>query len=253
MHRYLRGAPGFAAGPMKEYHVWNGICLPDEALPAFEGDKAGKKARIRAEFIASPGRYFDHFAELLSAPRAAITADVTPAYAALPASALARIRGGFAARGIRVKAVFLMRDPVERAWSALRMYRRKGLLPGILDGAGDDDALLARFAQSDHALRRGRYEHTVEALDRTFAPEEIYFGFYEDLFEPERIDALSRFLSIPSRPEAREDRYNVSPRTQTLSPTAHRAVRDAYGETLRFCANRFPQVRRLWGSYAEID
>ena len=59
-----------------------------------------------------------------SRPTIRLTADITPGYAALPAERLAMIRAGFESRGVRPAAVYLLRDPVERIWSAARMDMR---------------------------------------------------------------------------------------------------------------------------------
>lgn len=249
LHRYLRGSSGFAAGPMKEYHVWNGVYPGPEPLPPFDGAAAAEKEALRRQFIAEPERYFDHFAALLAQPDMRVAADITPAYAALSAEALNRIQSGFATRGIAVKVVFLMRDPVERAWSALRMYRQRGLLPQGLDRDADDDALLPAFAASGVALRRGRYEKTIAAVEETFPREDTYIGLYEMLFSPGGVEAISRFLNIPARPEAREERHNVTQRKATLSHRARREVACTYRDTLDFCAERFPQTRTVWSSY----
>lgn len=70
-------------------------------------------------------RYYGYFANLLAAPDIRLTGDITPSYSGLSAATLAEIRDGMATRGVPTRVVFMMRDPVERSWSALRMSRRE--------------------------------------------------------------------------------------------------------------------------------
>src|SRR3712207_8251355 len=49
----------------------------------------------------------------------------TTLFRSLGAERLARIREAFDARGVRTVAIFLMRDPVERIWSQIRMQKRR--------------------------------------------------------------------------------------------------------------------------------
>jgi hypothetical protein len=51
-----------------------------------------------------------------------VTGDITPDYAGLNRNILEAIREKFSREGVNVKALILMRDPVERCFSAVRMY-----------------------------------------------------------------------------------------------------------------------------------
>lgn len=251
LHRYLVSAPSFARGAMKEYHVWDELHRCDRPnVLELEGEDIQDREALRSRLIADPDSYFDHFAALLEQPGKRLTADITPAYASLPEEAFARIREGFRKRDIAVKVVFLMRDPVERCWSAARMYRRKSLSVAGLDPAlGEADFVLA-YASGDHAQRRGRYERSVKTVEDVFAPSEMFFGFYEELFASESVERLSEFAGIESRPEQARGEYNVSPKDRDLPADVKSAVARLYEPTLRFCAERFPHTRSLWESYS---
>ena len=69
--------------------------------------------------------YFDHF-DYIHTRDKNIThvSDITPDYALLPTQVFYFIKKGLEQKGFNVKVVFLMRDPVERAWSQLRMINR---------------------------------------------------------------------------------------------------------------------------------
>lgn len=250
LHRYLGGAGEFAAGPMKEYHVWNAIYRIDGAdVPTLEGSDTAAREALRQRMIAAPDAYFDHFAELLEQNGKTIAADITPAYSALPPEALERICSGFQARGIAVKAVFLIRDPVERCWSAARMYRRKQLSVAGLSPALGEAEFVRAYAASAHSQNRGRYEATIRHVERAFASGDCFFGIYEELFERASVNALSAFLGVRPRPEAAGTAHNVSPKHSELPLDVQREVATAYAETLAVCAERFPRTCALWRSY----
>src|SRR3954451_14413565 len=118
LHRYLEASPQCDPGFRKEYHVWDALDLESGRLARERIEKQGGR---RAEFLVEPERYFDYFAGLLEPDAIRLTADITPAYAALSVERLRMVRDGFTARGVRQVAVYLVRDPVERIWSAARL------------------------------------------------------------------------------------------------------------------------------------
>ena len=155
-------------------------------------ERIEKQGGQRAEFLHEPDRYFDYFSGLLEPPAIRLTADITPGYAALSAERLTMIRAGFASRGVRPAAVYLLRDPVERIWSAARMdMRRRG-----------DEAPRTRDPGQPHVRRdpmyadRTRYDLTMDALEEAFPREDVFYGFYERLFSAETLAPLCEFLGI---------------------------------------------------------
>ena len=180
LHDYLAASPACDPGFRKEYHVFDGLDLPSEAWmrrrvvaragKAVEALERGVPANVdalrQAAFYADPTTYFDYFTSLLARPGVSLTCDITPSYALLPATRLASIRDGFAERGVPTVPVFLLRDPVERIWSMVRMnqQRRPDDFPGPTS-----DWVRRLYAQDDHALRT-RYDLTLTALDEAFGP-----------------------------------------------------------------------------------
>lgn len=238
---------------MKEYHVWDAVYGTDEqGPPPLEGEDTAEREALRNKLIADPEKYFEYFERLLDQPDIILAADITPAYAALPALALERIRDGFHARGIDVKVVFLMRDPVERCWSAARMYRRKRLDLQRLDPALDEPEFVLAYAQTLHAQRRGRYEQTVASVERAFVADQIFYGFHETLFDDHTVASLSDFLGVAPRPDLADRTFNVSPKGAGLPDEIQSAIARFYGETLRFCRERFPESAALWSSYSLV-
>lgn len=253
---YLNIQPDSDLGPLKEYHVWDARDVPglgyfsERGLLGRARRRLGRRRRghraagdpLRERMQRDPEVYFDHFAGLLAAPGVRLTADITPSYGALGAGSLARIRDGFGARGIEVRVVFLMRDPVQRCHSAV-MLRRHAARFRPLRGT---EAELRRYARSPQARLRTDYPRTLAAIDAVFGPEETFLGFYETLFTVAEVERLSAFLGIEPDPGRALNRVHAITPTTPLSPRTTAAVRAQYADVYDACAARFPQTRELW-------
>ncbi|MCS6931609.1 MAG: sulfotransferase [Acetobacteraceae bacterium] len=88
-----------------------------------------------------------------------LAGEVTPEYALLPRAGLAHIRR----LNPRMKAVLLLRDPIARSWSHLRM---------LAEGRSDFDHLSA--ARSPDILARADYAATIARWREAFGPETLH-------------------------------------------------------------------------------
>lgn len=262
LHDHLAASPQCAEGYRKEYHVFDALDLPTEqwkvdniaqrarreARRAVAGEPVDASALHRASMLYEPLFYFDHFVGLLARdPRTTMTLDMTPDYAMLSAERLRWVRDGFAARGVRTVSVFLMRDPVERIWSHIRMEksRRPQRYPG--DSA---EHLREVFAHPTYAART-RYDHTLRVLDEVFEPDELHHGFYETLFTAEQVRAVSELVGIEPRTASFDKRVNASPKASAVLPEdVERTVAEHYREVYVAVARRFPDVDlpQIWPS-----
>ncbi len=258
---YLRGSPAFAGGFRKEYHVFDVLQPPIEPARRVKvlaraardlerlqrGEATGGAPLHIAAMLADQERYFDYFAGLLAqTPGARVTGDLTPNYAMLDATTLTRIREGFAVRGVRVVAVFLMRDPIERLWSASRMHVERGADPEADAGA----RVLERYRERSYEGRT-RYDRTLETLDAAFPPDETYVGFYERLFTDRATRAICRLAGLEHHAPDVERRSNATSRDgASLPETTVRTVAEHYADVYRTVARRFPDedLTALWPS-----
>ena len=224
LHQQLQARVDTDFGVLKEYHVHDARTVP--ALARFRRIEMSlsrprswiqPRSWMRQLFISQPGLYYDYFAWLLRMPRrngghVSLTGDITPSYAALSADTLQVIQTSFQQRGIAVKPVFLMRDPIERLISSQRMKQRK---LGQRDAASEIAALRRRMRKAP-GLRSG-YGRTLNNLRESFGLEHCYLGLYETLFQRESYAELCRFLSLPYSEPAWHQRVNVSA-TSTAIP-----------------------------------
>jgi hypothetical protein len=261
LHDYLASSPQCATGYRKEYHVFDSVDLPDlawmrhrilgRARQSLDDLEAGRPADAtflhQASLIADPSTYADYFTGLLrSRPGTTMTLDMTPNYGLLGAERLRGVRESFADLGVRCVSVFLMRDPVERIWSQVRMQQRRR--PQQNPGSAED-LVLARYAEPEYDVRT-RYERTLAALDAAFPASEVHVGFYETLFEPGSLAAVCALAGIEPPPADTETRRNASPKSAPLPESTVRDVAGHFRTTYEAVAARFPQVdlAALWPS-----
>jgi hypothetical protein len=114
--------------------------------------------------------------------------EFTPSYALLPREGFAEILEAFP----EARFIFVMRDPVDRMWSAARVSMMKD---------PDFDASTSRLRRT--LMRASEYETTLAVLDEVVPPEQLFMCFYEDLFVDDKVMRdLAVFLGLePIAPE----------------------------------------------------
>lgn len=256
---YLNRQAGSDFGRLGEYQVWEhrlGGVFARYAVPqpsGLERLRANAKRmlgasepaqHLRWRLQSSPEAYFDYFAQRLARPGICRTGDISPSYAALPTDMLVMIREGMALRGITCKALFSMRDPVDRLRSHMRMEMAKGRLP-----ASDDNAApLRAFYANDEARARSRYDETITALTAAFAEEDIHLCLFEELFTPKGIKALARFADVPVEETAGSTAVNARAKGSDLPEDLMAEIAQHYAPVYHRVAERFPQIATLWPS-----
>lgn len=220
LYRYLAAHPDCALRSIKELHFFDSV--DDRKSRDFYLRDLDRKAETIERRIAGAegGEQTDHIlhlADLRSYARilksqdeaaylsylsdtrgeARVVGDITPAYGLLPAHRLAHM-----ARLTRdVRMVYLMRDPVDRLWSHVRMIARR---------RSEDDRAAAELADvildrvlcggEDHITLRGDYRGVIEKLAEAVDPERAFVCTCEDLFEGAALEGLCDFLGIAPLP-----------------------------------------------------
>jgi hypothetical protein len=247
LSHYLDQAPNVRRGFTKEYHIWDALTLPtcrghriDRSTILARRTWRRRRVLQRWWMQHNQDAYFDYFARL-SRSSGKLTYDITPSYSGLSVETLETIRRGFEDRGLHVKVVFLLRDPLERCWSAVRMDIRNYGSGGL-----SEQELLARLYPTEGVRLRTRYDETILRLEAVFRAEDIHVDAYERLFEPESIERLSRFLGVPVRTDLAETSFNVSRKSVDLDPWLKREIVLHFAEVYDFCFARDPGLRALW-------
>lgn len=249
--------PDVLAPPVKELHGFDTHFRLD-LLPAFRLEQrrvllAQRTPRafldhLRLYLARHDLRFYRRFFRSVArrgGPAWRVTMDITPAYAMLDGAQLTVARDLLRSEGYDVKVAFLMRDPVERLYSALRMHDR--------DGYGGDVKARDRFRSAYRSApneARTRYEWTLDAIDQAFPPEDQFLGFYEELFQPSQVDAVCEFLGLSSMAADFETRVNATEGQGHLDTGSIAEARAYYDETYKVCMRRFGEdrIRRLWAN-----
>jgi hypothetical protein len=177
----------------KQYYVRRvsstaGLCLPD--FLGIGAQKAGTTwlyDNLSAHpdlFLPRPKElhYFDRtfheslrsYAARFAAGSGKVKGEVTPAYGILPPRRIRFIRTVMP----DVRLVFLMRNPIERAWSHAVMIlatKTKRRVEDVPEGE-----FYAQFT-GDSSMRRGDYRRTLDNWLDVFPEEQLFVGFFEDL------------------------------------------------------------------------
>lgn len=237
---FLKGVGSVEMGFLKEMHVFDRLEFPSfmhedlgavEAVHSREQILLNRDLWARLSFISDPEKYFDYFCGILRRKGVSISGDFTPEYCILPEERLEFLKNGFLRRGVDVKVVFLMRDPVERIWSAQRMTARVH---------GKQFTLLESY-RAEYIEMLTRYEVIVPKIQKVFGGSNVYINFYENLFTEGTISEILKFLELPQlRPDFGR-RVNAS-RYQEILPEDRKIVADYYSETYDFVREEFKDL-----------
>ena len=257
----LAGSPEVAASSITEQHYLDAWLHPerfgefhrwfvrrlksemDRDVDAVTTRALGRDLVDRVRAIHHPDGYLDHFARLMGPGKLAFL-DVTPSYALLSADSLSTMKRFLERAGVCVKIVFVMRDPIRRHHSALRMAARDQAAAGRRFVAAENfEACLDDPAYRD----RGRYDWTVRNLERVFRRDQIFYGFYETLFERRALRRLTDFIGLSPVEADFSRRRNVSPPDGDLTAGQVDAARRAFQPVYAFCRQRFAdEVPSSW-------
>lgn len=119
--------------------------------------------------------------------------DITPAYALLSVATFRRMFGLMK----RVRFIYLLREPVDRLWSHLRMDAGRG-------GAAVATQKMDAFLEGDekNVALRGNYRRTLNRLWQAVPREAVHVEFFERLFSSAAIERLCTFLGLTPQPAA---------------------------------------------------
>ena len=126
---------------------------------------------------------------------AKLVGDITPNYATLSEERL----GEMAALTPTSKFLFLLRDPIDRLWSHVRMQARRFRQDGEVYAKKANNILwrVVNAGAEAHIMERGDYPAIVSKLRRVVPDGRLMVSFIEELVTPEGLRRLCTFLGIP--------------------------------------------------------
>lgn len=214
LHETLRAHPDCRAFPVKEVHYFDtiarqsqvGFLLTHQRIRALRKTGRNPQQLRRVERLAAiledhdPAHqgYVDVMTERMQPGSVAL--DITPAYAQFDEGLLAQV-----ARMDPVRFLFIMREPVARFWSNIRMMVN---WQGARDGRFEDTArglvdqtLSGQSSKGQRAaLSRSDYAETLRKLRRHVPAHRRLVLFFEDLFCQATLDRIWAFLGLTPMP-----------------------------------------------------
>ena len=254
LHHVLGQHPGLWLSPVKELHYFDKLDTRRTVLD----EEERRRVRLRGLLSFDPwlfrfwfGRRGDiWYASLFqqAQDQGLLAGEITPAYATLNEETLRRIQQ---ING-EIKLVFVMRDPVERAWSAVNKALKKGLVGGITV-----ETVIAR-ARAPGSAARSAYADTIRRLESIFRQGQIHYCFFEDLRDrPQLLTcALFSFLGATPVPPAAiklPKAMNVAAGTKPIPIEFSRELAKDYLPCVRDLCERFEGPPQRWRSrYEEL-
>ncbi len=210
----------------------------------------GRYSKFSASDIAWDLRYFlgswndDWYASLFAQGKGKTVGETTPDYSLLGRKQIAHVHEIMP----EVKIVFLMRNPIERAWSQSLMDVRERNIEDVTDEE------FYRHFESKRSRMFSDYLRTLENWGAFFPERQIFVGFLEDVhFYPNRLLArVYRFLKVDPSADYRVIRRKIHSRDVETMPTRLAVgLAESYLEGARALEERFGGYASFWRHTAE--
>lgn len=253
LYRTLSRHPGCAMRAVKEFHYWDTFdprgrtwqvaafrrreAKLQAARDAARAERRGRKvasltrqvADLRALIAVVEGdRAGDraYLSYLLGDARGRLAADITPGYGILSDEELGRMLAALP----EARVLYLIRDPVARLWSHVRMQTAREGAPSVEDAASDLMRRILRQGGASHVSSRGDYPAAAEGLRRLVPASRLRIDYCERMFTPEGWDALQGWLGLDRHPADPSPAHEGVPAAlgPDLAVEAARALKDHY-------------------------
>lgn len=240
----LRQNPQLSVGPYKEWHFWHGIVaaprdgeLRNLAAAAEERVRSalftarrrnplGRVAQARRleakwKHVRDSIQYDSALSQWVSLNSMFDVGDFTPNYIRMSAAQWAEI----AAATPTARVIISVRDPVQRAWSEIRMDRSHWTRVNFRN-----EEQLNWFVQNPRSLELGRISTKVEEILRLWPRSQILLTSLDQIaYQPERVVAyLAELLGVPPWPVPRKTVNAGNP--EPIPSLLHRVLEKHYSD-----------------------
>lgn len=269
LYRALHDHPGCAARAVKELHYWDTFEPAAQArqiasykarLQGFRDGLAGAKAAGNTKKTGNMTRRVRDMEELLAVlggdrtgneayrsfvlrganDRASL--DITPSYAL---QSVKRMREMVAITPSS-KFVYLIRDPLARLWSHIRMQAERQLGPEK-DITEKSNAMLWRVLNGkndQNVTSRGDYIGSANRLSQAIPADRLHFEFMENMTMPGGLRDIYSFLGLAQREPTRKGKIHIGRRAE---------MRDNLREqALAFLKEQYEWAARTMGPLPEL-
>jgi len=272
LYQQLDKLPYTDFGPLKEYHIFDALTVPEcrvffdrelkkakKSIANAEGttNLKNKTLWLRMTFYSNIDRYYEFFsgmADRIDFPTK-VTGDFTPTYAALESKVLSRMKKGLENLGFRVVVMFVMRDPVERNISMLRFNRRQ-----LQERTGEapnksESEDLKKLYKKDQAQIRTNYAGTLSRIYSVFPEADIWCELYENMFNQDSMDRLAEIAGLESLTPNFDEMENVSRTNEIIEDDLRREVAEFYRESYDAGVKQFGRdaIQQHWKNFRFVS
>ncbi|APB98209.1 sulfotransferase domain-containing protein [Polynucleobacter asymbioticus] len=251
-------------GFKKEYHIFDSVHVDqfehfsakrihrneNKNITVFE-KKYFDELELLKSMELNHDNYFEYFSKILSNEKISIAGDITPTYCGLPVNILQLIKQNFKDRGIAIKVVFTLRDPVEKIYSEARLAIKFKSLQGkrLTEDISTMEVLKQRL-KADTPKCTTEYSEIVQKLTSVFTPDELYLGLYEIMHTKTEVNRLCHFLELQPSYDLLDTKVNAAPEIAglVLEKELRKSIALAYAKEYVFAQQLFPNynLSALW-------
>jgi sulfotransferase family protein len=188
----------------------------------------------------------DWYASLFEPRKRRIAGEITPNYSVLDRDVIAHVHEIMP----EARIIFMVRSPIERAWSQAVMYFDKIKGQSIEEVSEEQ---FRKFSDNQSSLLTD-YRRTLENWGSFYPREQIFVGFLEDVhFYPNRLlKRLYRFLGVETDIDYKVIRRKIHSRDVQTMPTKLAVyLARVYREDLGLLSERFGGYASFWRYCAE--
>jgi hypothetical protein len=263
LHRVLSDHPGCALRSIKELHFFDALDRDEvdrqvemlaERRAAYMADMEGAgphRLAVRArqvkdcDDLAAVLRAGDERAYLkylTAGAEGRMAADLTPAYALLSEERLRRMAG--IAPDVRI--LYLIRDPVERLWSHVRMIAKaRAEKDGNHEGRAAHVLSRVFRGRESEIAARGDYAGAIAKLARAVDPRRLMVAVTEEMLTPAGLARIMAFLGL-TMPVADFSRRIHEGAAGSLAPEARAEARAWLADQYDFVAEWLGRRPGAW-------
>lgn len=263
LHDYLNSRDEIFMHPLKEVHFFDAKYRKD--LCGYFDAHFAKRLKDRVSILESEGilndvkfnalmyrvlmskqpeyykKYFEDHVEATHK----LYGEITPSYSMLNKDAFKKIKDEFP----NIKIIFLLRDPIERHISAYKMECK--LLNKEIDFESDS---FMNSLKSSNFLERTNYKKTITTIESIFDKEDIFYNFFENMFNDKETKKLCDFLNIPFKPGKYDTKLNYSISKQSVSQKTKNYIYEECKDIYNFCLDKFGSNLPVeWSSTKDIS
>ena len=232
LYRYLEQHPDCHMRGIKELHYFDGYDLQNREwqVAQLQKDRAALKAKLDAGRSKSldvlarrveahddlirlnqpetedAGAYLDYLNKGRSDQK--LIGDLTPAYGLLSEDRFAKM----AAISPNVRFIYILRDPIARLWSHIRMLaQRRVSTPEHVQQISE--RIFWRFGRGRFPpiWARSDYREALQKLDNVVGAGQLFTLFYEELFTQKSMRQICGFLGIDNSVAPVKEQVHIGP------------------------------------------